>query len=569
MTSTALATPVSTAARTSLSVSLPAWANNTPSAGPVSVSIEHDGSNITITGRREAGLDVFLGIPYAEPPTGPLRFARPQAKRYNSSVLATAAGPACMQPTEGVSLSTSEDCLTLNIMAPAGVRSRLPVIVWIHGGGFVRGSGAEALSPSFVSYGARTARPFIFVTLNYRLGAFGFAHDNAGLRDQKLALQWVRAHIHALGGDPAKVVAWGHSAGAASIGLLMLSRQKLFRGAILQSGAPGLVPVRPRHMVRRTVRRLARLAGCKRDEIACLRNLTADGVLDAAARLKALPEYARLAEWAPARDEIVPASPLAALRRVKIPFICGTTRDEGTFMLRSAMIAASGSSHASADHASMNGANASLLSAAEYLAAAWALPRDVISEVLAAYPDDPALGAPFGTGNETFGLPTQYKQVAAIITDGQWTSRRRALLGANRKAWGYVFAAGPPASASHPAYLGASHTDDMPYLFGGVNATVYGPEDLDLAQKMLNYWTNFAYHLDPNGADKRGEGNAALSTFWETYDEGRIMNLSAGGTWMEPDDARWDQVQVFRRPAVAKAMYWLIGDRSDSRSTDV
>ncbi|BEJ02210.1 hypothetical protein CcaverHIS631_0700050 [Cutaneotrichosporon cavernicola] len=620
VTSTALATPVSpspsSAALATSSILLngdqaPGSADTPPATSvPVSVNIQQDGKNVTITGTQELGLDKFFGIPYANPPTGQFRFARPQAKRYNGSVLAQSPGPACLQPDEfgsagSYGLTMDEDCLNLNIIAPAGNRSSLPVMVWIHGGAFYLGTGAATLSSSFVEYGARTARPFVYVTINYRLGVFGFGHGNVGLWDQRLALEWIKRHIKAFGGDLKKVTAFGQGAGAASIGFHLLNKsQDLFRGAIMQSGAPGVAAVRPPDVMARTVQTLASLAGCNgtagvggagnaslatrsgeanregKTTLQCLRNLSAQALLEAAARLKKLPEYAKQVEWAPTRDgELVPASPLSLLqdcKMSKIPFICGTMRDEGTFMLVDAMkqvtsgdTCATGSCLPnSTGSGSMNSTNPapdiSLMSASDYLAASWALSSNSQQRILQAYPDDQVLGAPFGSGNKTFGLPTQYKQVAAILTDGQWTSRSRAMLSANRKAWGYVFAAGPRESAIHPAYLGYTHGDDVAYIMGGVTTTTHGPGDLDLAQKVLNYWINFAYYLNPNGQDKKGQGNAALSTFWEAYGngdgggdgDGRIMRMSANGTWMVSDDARKNQVQVFFCPKVARAMYW-------------
>ncbi|GMK54925.1 hypothetical protein CspeluHIS016_0115110 [Cutaneotrichosporon spelunceum] len=636
VTSTALATPVyptpsvsnppgsTPSSAASAAPSIPLEGGTSPGSndtapnttGPISVNIRQDGANISITGTQESGMDKFFGIPYADPPAGPLRFARPRAKRYNGSVLATAPGPACLQPDEfdigGLNgMTMDEDCLSLNIMAPSGNRSSLPVMVWIHGGAFYLGTGAATLSPTFVEYGARTGRPFVYVTLNYRLGVFGFGHGNVGLWDQRLALKWVKRNIKAFGGDPNKVTVFGDSAGAASIGFHMLDRrQDLFRGAIMQSGAPGLVAVRPARAMARIVCTLAGLAGCNstgagerntpgnatlatrsgdasctgEDTLECLRNLSAQAVLEASSRLGKLPEYAKQVVWAPTRDgKLVRGSPLSRLhhRKIsKVPFICGTMWDEGTFLLLKNMqnttsadnlatnSSGPGAAANSTGSATTNStqpapnitgsANISLMSASDFLAESWALPPDVLDKILQAYPDDPVLGAPFGSGNETFGLPSQYKQVAAIVTDGMWTSRSHAMLKANRKAWGYLFSAGPEDSATHPAYLGYTHGDDVSYIMGGVTTATHGPGDLNLAQSVLNYWINFAYYQNPNGKDKKGVGNAALSTFWETYGsgDGQIMVLSANGAQMVPDDARKKQVKVFSCPKVAEAMYW-------------
>ncbi|HEY7653788.1 MAG TPA: carboxylesterase/lipase family protein [Methylomirabilota bacterium] len=209
-----------------------------------------------VRGAAERGLAVFRGIPFAQPPVGPLRFAPPQPLTRWTAVRDTVRfGPSPAQNTAvaGPLLSlgigrTGEDCLYLNVWTPATNRRRRPVMVWIHGGAFVLGSGSQTLYD-----GSTLARrgDLVIVTINYRLGAFGFLrlHDrfgprlpatgNEGLLDQVAALEWVRDEIEAFGGDPGNVTIFGESAGAMSCATLLgVPRARgLFHRAILQSGA--------------------------------------------------------------------------------------------------------------------------------------------------------------------------------------------------------------------------------------------------------------------------------------------------------------------------------------------
>jgi para-nitrobenzyl esterase len=208
-----------------------------------------------VIGSVENGISAFRGLPFAAPPTGPLRWRPPQpAPRWTAPRDARAAGPACPQPERGGELmaarqaaAQSEDCLTLNVWTP-GAAGKAPVMVWIHGGGHRVGSGSVPLYN-----GTALARQgVVVVTINYRLGLLGyFAHPaltaeaapdaplgNYGLMDQIAALQWVRDNIAKFGGDPGNVTVFGESAGGAST-LFLLSTpaaRGLFHRAIVQSG---------------------------------------------------------------------------------------------------------------------------------------------------------------------------------------------------------------------------------------------------------------------------------------------------------------------------------------------
>jgi para-nitrobenzyl esterase len=209
-----------------------------------------------VRGVAEGGLAVFRGLPFARPPVGPLRFRPPEPPEPWSGVRDAARfGPSASQngalvgPLMSLGISrTGEDCLYLNVWTPAADRARRPVLVWIHGGAFVLGSGSQMLYD-----GATLARrgDVVVVTVNYRLGALGFlrlrdrfgerlpASGNEGLLDQVAALEWVRDEIAAFGGDPGNVTIFGESAGAMSCATLlgMPRARGLFHRAILQSGA--------------------------------------------------------------------------------------------------------------------------------------------------------------------------------------------------------------------------------------------------------------------------------------------------------------------------------------------
>jgi para-nitrobenzyl esterase len=202
------------------------------------------------------GLNIYLGIPYAQPPTGSLRFKAPQAlPKWSGIFNAYEFGAVCPQVYDAVELDNpkenvnNEDCLTLNIWSPADSNSKKAVMVFIHGGGFVSGS-----SKSLLYHGDAIAQNgnVVFVSMNYRMGLLGYFDfsviggpeyadsANNGLRDQLLALQWVKDNIAAFGGDPENVTVFGESAGGSSVAALLAvdQPQQYFKRAIIMSGSP-------------------------------------------------------------------------------------------------------------------------------------------------------------------------------------------------------------------------------------------------------------------------------------------------------------------------------------------
>lgn len=214
-------------------------------AGPVKVT------GGEIAGARVGRVQSYLGVPFAAPPVGELRWRAPQAVvPWTGIRQARSFSPACSQTVDWVPNPKSEDCLYLNVWTPEKA-AKLPVIVWIHGGGYFGGTGAQAGND-----GTNLAkRGAVVVTVNYRLGVFGFfshpeltaespdrASGNQGILDQIAALRWVRDNIAAFGGDPERVTIMGESAGGISVALLVASplAEGLFQRAVSESGNDGL-----------------------------------------------------------------------------------------------------------------------------------------------------------------------------------------------------------------------------------------------------------------------------------------------------------------------------------------
>jgi len=312
-----------------------------------------------VTGTAEKnGVCVWRGIPYASPPTGALRFRPPTpARKRDQTLAATSFSKQCLQP--GRSANLSEDCLYLNVWRPSAP-DKYPVMFWIHGGGLVGGSGDNS-----GAWGDRLAekRRVVVVTINYRLGPFGFlalpelrAEDpnqsagNYGLLDQTAALKWVKENIAGFGGDPQKVTIFGCSAGGWSVCNLLGSPRAagLFSGAIIESGGCDIVETLDEGYA--TGGWYADRVGCTGgDRLACLRGLPVEKLVAAinenngrdpqeveqdAKRGRDILDSARW-PWRPHVDGYaLKEPPIAAIRAGRfnrVPLISGSGRDEFTF----------------------------------------------------------------------------------------------------------------------------------------------------------------------------------------------------------------------------------------------
>jgi len=300
-----------------------------------------------------SGVTVFRGIPYAAPPVGPLRWRPPQAAAHWTGVRPAAQlGHNCIQhqpygDIDPFTAGVSEDCLYLNVWTsslplPASRLPR-PVLVWIHGGGFFAGFGGEERHNG----GPLAKKGAVVVTLNYRLGAFGFlahpalaaesphrAAGNYGLLDQIAALQWVQRNIARFGGDPSRVTILGESAGGFSVGSLIASplAKGLFQRAILESGTGIGSGISSRDDARATSLRFAdslHVYGIGPDALAHLRALSPDTILAASLHLgpPGAPAFYPVVDgWVLPRPV---DSALASGKANIVPVIAGTNRDEG------------------------------------------------------------------------------------------------------------------------------------------------------------------------------------------------------------------------------------------------
>lgn len=291
---------------------------------------------------------VWKGIPFAKKPAGELRFQPPEPpEAWEGTLEANEFGPVCTQNKDIAAMlgapadNMSEDCLYLNIWAPTGPREGLPVMVWIHGGAFRAGAGS---SPLYDGTSMAENGGVIVVTINYRLGAFGFLHlagvdssytANLGLLDQIAALKWVRENIEAFGGDPEQVTVFGESAGAMSIAslLAMPAAKGLFQKAILESGASQIIPPEQASMIAKAV--LQQL-GIDDHNMEKLNEVPAEDILKAAERVTAGQGPGMI--FQPTVDaETLPVPPLQAIiggAAEGIPVMIGTNHDEGAFFFR-------------------------------------------------------------------------------------------------------------------------------------------------------------------------------------------------------------------------------------------
>ena len=321
------------------------WAGAAAAASPPQVQLDSgriEGRQVRVNG---IGLREFQGIPYAAPPVGALRWRPPQPAPAWTDVLKTQRfGPRCMQRalygdmvfrSDGM----SEDCLYLNVWAPpAQAHAKLPVLVYFYGGGFVAGDGSE---PRYDG-AAMASKGIVAVTVNYRLGVFGFfalpalaaespqhAAGNYGLLDQVAALRWVRANIARFGGDPAQVTIAGESAGSIAVNALMASplSRHLFARAIGESGAL-IAPIAPLTLAQMEAQGEAFAAKAGAPTLAALRAMPAATLL-AATQGQGYADASTDLDGLFLREP--PAATFARGAQARVPVLLGSNSQEGSY----------------------------------------------------------------------------------------------------------------------------------------------------------------------------------------------------------------------------------------------
>ncbi|KAF8808598.1 carotenoid ester lipase precursor [Phlegmacium glaucopus] len=467
-------------------------------------------------GNSTGNLDKFLGIPFAAPPVGNLRFAPPQPPVAFSGIRqVTTFGPACFQHALNFSVFdplnfpslvevfaasipsvASEDCLFINVVRPANLHSskKLPVLFWIYGGGFEYGDTSMNPGDTVVARSIDLGEPVIYVSANYRVSGLGFLGGkevkaaglgNVGLRDQRFALQWVQDNIASFGGDPTKVTIWGESAGAISVGLHLVVNDGnpagLFQGAFMESGSPRLLS--DIELQQPFFDQLVADTGCQgsNDPISCLRAVSFDQLSTAMNRSPNIfsPMHPSLfMGWEPVVDgDFIVRDPQVSIQEglyAKVPIVTGDCDDEGTlFSLTTLNITTNDEFLAYANSNYFNEA----------------LNESQLNALSLAYPDNVTDGSPFDTGTAN-ALTPEFKRIASFQGDLTFHARRRFFLQAASKtqpAYAFLFK-----RLKTIPFLGSFHSFDIPEFYG-TNGTGTAPDFIG-----TDALVNFANTGNPN-----------------------------------------------------------------------
>ncbi|KAK1722836.1 Alpha/Beta hydrolase protein [Colletotrichum acutatum] len=440
--------------------------------------------------------DLFLGVPYAQPPTGNLRFKAPQSinSTWTRTRPVTNYGDICMQYTVSTGLSTSlldhpmsEDCLSLNVIRPSSLNSTglLPVAVWIHG------SSRDNNLTNFVRQASAAQKPLIAVSINYRLSAFGFiwgsdgvkvnGSANNGLRDQRLALHWIQENVAFFGGDPRRVAIFGQSAGGLSIGKQLIAYgdrdDGLFHGAIMQSG--GMAEKWPYNTT-----------SCSEtaSPFECLRNLPVE-TISAVLNVSTTPVFpgTGLGPWLTQVDgDFLQDGPTESLEKghfVRLPIMYSTTTGEATVFMFGGKLDTDDDFRA--------------------LVAAGGPDNFTVSAIERLYPNTNGTGLPAGYSptaedNQLYG--SQWKRGVEFHTDIVETTSRRMTLKAWAAAGVKAYSARvnllPPSTTPR---LGSHHSIDVSFIFDALEEDTMSEPQFATASKLMGRaWASFVSNLNPN-----------------------------------------------------------------------
>jgi para-nitrobenzyl esterase len=489
------------------------------------------------TESQDARVRIFRGIPFAAPPVGELRWQAPRpVAPWQDVRKATAFGNRCMQAPIFSDMifrdEVSEDCLYLNVWTPArAATERLPVMVWIYGGGFQAGSASEPRQDGETLAG----KGVVVVSFNYRLGVFGFlahpeltresghnASGNYGLLDQIAALHWVKANIAAFGGDPGKVTIFGESAGSFAVSALMASplAQGLFHRAIGESGAffnTGGGALAPGSLAASEASGATFAESLGAPSLAALRAKPAADILQAAAKGPG--------RWfAPMIDGYVLPRDIHAIyadgSQSHVPLLAGWNADE----VRSSIVLAKEKPTAA--------------SFIERTRKQFGADADALLKAYPAASDAEALESAASLGSDLFIAYATWKWIEMHRQTGRSAVYRyrfdRAIpIAPGTKVNGV---------AATPRDIGARHAGEIEYVFGTLDSvpTVTWEEgDRKLSNLMMSYWSNFARSADPNGPGLPK---------WPGYDKAtgdQIMHLDMqSGARSAADRARYEALDA-------------------------
>jgi carboxylesterase type B len=438
------------------------------------------------------GVHIFLGIPFAAPPLGPLRFAPPHETitgNQPGEQLAAHLPPACIQNGGGSKLPESEDCLYLNIYAPASAEKNIskPVMIWLYGGGLQYGAASQPLYNGASFSGSQDV---IIVVPNYRLNVFGFPGEipgiplkdrNLGLVDQRQAFLWVQENIAKFGGDPKKVTLFGESAGArsADFHLLTLWKNPPFRAVIMQSGSAELTPLADMKKAKDSSAKgssflqLAHAFNCTDEKVLleCMRKVPAISIKQKMGEMALYFGSVDDGGFAAISDQ---TKVRKAHRAANVPLLIGTNADEvrgGLHRLKE-------------------------ISLDEYLNDAFYDQPELKIKLSRAYA--PGVGSPYRT---------DFDAIAAIGTDMSFNciTAREAKISAEAgyPTWRYLFNASYPNTEKFPGG-GANHAHEIQFIFGNLpNKSTM--EEIALSRLMQKTWADFAKSPEAGpGWDKYG-----------------------------------------------------------------
>lgn len=455
----------------------------------------------TIEGEVAGGTRRFLGIPFAAPPVGALRWRPPQPPAPWSGTLQTKSfSSACPQrPSTLGTPSENEDCLYLNVWTPDPAPQRaLPVMVWFHGGGNEFGSTGDVIPLGlggliFDGQLLTERHDVVVVTTNYRLGKFGFfAHPalagedadapfagNQGLLDQRAALAWVASNIAVFGGDPDNVTIFGESAGSADVCFHVVSPGSggLFDRAISESGGCTTRQDTAEEGAE-LARQIADAVGCSDapDQLACLRAAPVGALLDSRVAVGPVVDGGFLPDQ--------PRALLAAGKLADVPYILGSNADEGTIFFLGIPPVTNDAEYLAALR-ERYGARADEI-ARTYPASAFATPQDALERVV-------------GDGGLVCGTYDSARRVAA----------------AGGRVWLYNFARWVQIPELQPLDLRALHGAEIAYVFGSPPPPT--ADDEILTEQIQGYWTRLARDGDPSG-------DGAI--VWPRYDDASDQRLN-------------------------------------------
>ncbi|KAI1386922.1 alpha/beta-hydrolase [Hypoxylon trugodes] len=512
--------------------------------------------------------DIFLGIPYAQDTGGANRFRIPQSldETWDGIRNAKAYGPGC--PDYYLSAEElhgmSEDCLSINIVRPAGISNNsngsdgsprlLPVMFWIHGGGYqYGGSGESNYNLTYlVQKSVEIGLPIIGASINYRKGGWGNMYSveiqgsgntNLALRDMRKALAWVQENIESFGGNASSVTIWGQSAGSFAVGQLLMSyggrTDGLFHRSIQESGSATTAWCNGSDWYQPIYNNIVDQVNCSSvpDTLECLRTVD----------YKALYPFLNSSAvpgpgFYPTVDgDVLPNYPSELLRSGRfahIPHLYGTTSDEGT------------------DNAPLGIDSDTELRDFLLHGTGFDFPDATVDRILELYPDDPAQGIPLNTGSERFAdKGWQYKRVAAIVGDVFYHGPRRYDVrhySPHSPTYSYRFNTRPWENTSAnvtatnnstvsgggqlaPAYKGVEHFSEVAFVFANPTTVGPWPEYRKLSDQISTQWLRFAHTGNPNGPGLPQ---------WPRYDESDdglnlvIETEVQGGSYVEADTYR-------------------------------